>query len=187
MGRKLHRDAACGPDSLADATCQFEMVAVAGRKIIAGLRNSDDRRARLQFLASEAVVEIALEVERGHAGVMWIVEPFGGTKFAPDTRERLVHGFSRSAHAPFWCAILTLGDDVYMTLPTSQIRASRARFTTLIQRHRRKSLIRPPPQKGTSGEGCGAQALGPASGNCNREEVYVVRPYSRRAEIVWQL
>jgi hypothetical protein len=36
---------------------------------------ADDRLAGAQLVAGEAVVEIALQVERGHAGVVGIVKP----------------------------------------------------------------------------------------------------------------
>ena len=76
----------------------------------AGLSNADDRRAGLQLFPGQPVIEVALEIERGHARIVWVVKPFAGTEFAPgDAGERLVHGFSRSAHAPFLCGILILG------------------------------------------------------------------------------
>ena len=75
MTREFERDAAGRPDAFAHALGQFEMVAVAGRQIRAGLRDADDRLAGAQFLAGQAVVEIALEIERRHAGILGIVEP----------------------------------------------------------------------------------------------------------------
>jgi hypothetical protein len=40
---------------------------------------------------------------------MWIVKPLAGTEFASgDAGKRLVHGFSRSAHALFLCVFLVL-------------------------------------------------------------------------------
>jgi hypothetical protein len=102
MGRKFHRDAAGGADSFPHPVGQLEMMPVARRKVVAGLRNADDRLAGLQFLPSQAIIEVAFEVERGHARIMRVVEPFAGAEFAPgDAGERFVHDFSRSAHALF--------------------------------------------------------------------------------------
>ena len=83
MHRKFHRDAAGGANALAHPVRQFEMVAVAGRKIVAGLGDADNRLAGLQFFPRQAVIEVTLEVERGHSGVMGVVEPLAGTEFAP--------------------------------------------------------------------------------------------------------
>ena len=108
--RKFHRDAAGGADALADPVRQFEMMAVARREVVAGLRDADDRLAGLQFLPGQAVIEVALEIERGHARVMGVVEPLAGTKFASgDAGKRLVHCFSRSAHAFFLCVDFRIG------------------------------------------------------------------------------
>ena len=82
MGREFHRDAAGGADAFAHPVRQFQMVAVARRQVVAGLRDADDRLAGLQFLAGQAVIEVALEIERGHSGVMRIVEPLERAKFA---------------------------------------------------------------------------------------------------------
>src|SRR5471032_626691 len=72
---ELERNAACVADAVAYAARELEMMAVARREIRAGLRNADDRLARLQFFARDAVVHVALEIERGHAGIGGIVEP----------------------------------------------------------------------------------------------------------------
>jgi hypothetical protein len=145
MGGKLHRNTAGGANPFPDPVCQFEMVAVTWRQVVAGLGNADDRLAGLQLLPGQAVIEIALEIERGHAGVGRIVKPFAGAEFAPgDAGKRLVHVFSRSAHALILCACY---DRFYMPLTASQSRWQEPCFTTLIQRHRRKSLVRPLPIK----------------------------------------
>ncbi|OIQ68662.1 hypothetical protein GALL_497440 [mine drainage metagenome] len=81
--RKFHRDAAGSADSLPDPVCQFEMVAVARRQVVACLRDADDRLAGLQLLPGQAVIEVALKVERGHSGVVGVVKPLAGTEFAP--------------------------------------------------------------------------------------------------------
>ena len=82
MGRKFHRDAAGGADALAHAMRQFQVVAVARRQVVAGLRDADDGFAGLQFFPGEAIIEVALEIERGHARIMRVVEPFAGSEFA---------------------------------------------------------------------------------------------------------
>ena len=41
----------------------------------AGLGDADDRLARLQLGPGEAVIEVALEIERGHARIVGVVEP----------------------------------------------------------------------------------------------------------------
>ena len=51
MDRKFHRDAAGRADAFAHPVRQFEMVAVAGRQVVAGLGDADDRLAGLQFVA----------------------------------------------------------------------------------------------------------------------------------------
>ena len=82
VGREFHCDAAGHTDAFADPVRQFDVMAVAGGKIVAGLRDADDRLAGLQFLTGQAVIEIAFEIERGHARVMRVVEPFEGTELA---------------------------------------------------------------------------------------------------------
>jgi hypothetical protein len=82
MGRELHRDAAGRADAFADPVRQFEMVAVARRQVVAGLGDADDRLAGLQFLPGQPVIEVALQIKRGHARVGWIVEPLAGAEFA---------------------------------------------------------------------------------------------------------
>ena len=72
---ELHGDAAGVADAVAHALGELEVVAVAGREVGAGLGDADDRLAGLEFLAADAVVHVALEVERGHVGVAWVVEP----------------------------------------------------------------------------------------------------------------
>jgi hypothetical protein len=72
---KLEANAAGGNDAVAHALGQLDMVAVARRQIGAGLGDADDRFARLQFLAGDAVVEVALDIGRRHLAVAGIVEP----------------------------------------------------------------------------------------------------------------
>ena len=70
------------------------MVAVAGREIGAGLGDADDRLARAQFGGGEAVVELALDIERGHAGIFRIVVPEFGAQEA--LLLRALGGFHRA-------------------------------------------------------------------------------------------
>src|SRR3569833_2877306 len=46
-----------------------------GRQVAAGLGDADDRFARLQFLARQTEVQIALQIQRRHVGIAGIVEP----------------------------------------------------------------------------------------------------------------
>jgi len=98
--------------------CQFEMVTVAGRQIIAGLGDADDRFAGLQLAARQAEIQITLEIERGHSRIMRVVEPFAGAKLA--TRacaiDRLIHDSSRTAHMPSQCATSYLGPILHVAI-----------------------------------------------------------------------
>ena len=64
-----------GSMAIAHAFGQHEMMAVAGRKIVAGLGDADDRLAGAQLLRRQSEVHVALEIERRHAGIFRIVEP----------------------------------------------------------------------------------------------------------------
>ena len=75
MDRKLEGDAARLADAFADALGEFQVMPVAGAQIRAGLRDPDDRPARCQLLARQSIIEVALEIERGHARIVRIVEP----------------------------------------------------------------------------------------------------------------
>src|SRR5262245_55898951 len=75
MDRKLNRDAAHVADAVADAARELEMVAVAGSEVGPGLGDADDRPARLQLLAGEPIVQIALQIERRHVGLAVVVPP----------------------------------------------------------------------------------------------------------------
>jgi hypothetical protein len=68
-------DPASGANALANALGKIEVMAVAGRKVRAGLGNADDRFAGSQFRRRKPKIQIALEIKRGHSGVFWIVEP----------------------------------------------------------------------------------------------------------------
>ena len=75
MHRKLDGHAARGADAGGDALREHDVMAVAGRKIRARLRDADDGLARLQLLERHAVVQVALQIERRHVGVGRVVEP----------------------------------------------------------------------------------------------------------------
>ena len=75
MDWEFHGDAAHGQDAVAHPLGEFEVVAVAGRQVVAGLGDADDRLARSQFARCQAEVEVAFDVERRHAGIVGIVEP----------------------------------------------------------------------------------------------------------------
>jgi hypothetical protein len=121
------------------------MMAVAWRKIAAGLCNTDDRLAGLQFVPGQSVVEVALKIERRHRRIMRVVKPLAGTEFAPGgTGYRLVHRFSRTAHALFLCVMFVLAGNLGMSTVCPQRLPERVPPTTLIQRHYQKILVRPP-------------------------------------------
>ncbi|MNT39060.1 hypothetical protein D3C72_1752780 [compost metagenome] len=82
MYRELHRDAARVPDTRLDALGQRQVMPVAGRQIAAGLGDADDRPPGLQLLPRQAVVKIALDVDRRHIGVRGVVEPFLAAQLA---------------------------------------------------------------------------------------------------------
>ena len=75
MHRELHGDAAGVADAVAHPLGELQVMPVAGREVRAGLRDADDRLARLQLLAAQPVVQVALQVERRHVRVARIVEP----------------------------------------------------------------------------------------------------------------
>src|SRR6516165_4108428 len=75
MHRKFDGDAAGIADSGAHALRQFKMVTIARAQIRAGLSDADDRAAGRQFGPGQSIIEIALEIERGHSRIVGIVEP----------------------------------------------------------------------------------------------------------------
>ena len=84
MHRNFNHRAAGGNDPIAHPFGQFNMVAIAGAKVAAGLGNANDRLARLQLVACQTVVEIAFEIERCHLLIVGIVEPLLGSQFRFD-------------------------------------------------------------------------------------------------------
>ncbi len=84
--REFHGDTARVADTGLDPLGQLQVMTIAGREIAAGLGDADDRPARLEFVTGQAVVHVALDIERGHVGVGRIIEPllaaqraFGGS------------------------------------------------------------------------------------------------------------
>jgi hypothetical protein len=75
VDRKLHRDTPRVADAGLDPLGQFDVMAVAGRQVAAGLGDADDRPAGLQFVPGQAVVHVTLDIERGHVGVVRVIEP----------------------------------------------------------------------------------------------------------------
>src|SRR5262249_5077070 len=106
VARELERDAAGAADALAHAMRELEMMAIARREVGTGLRDADDRRALPQFRGGEAEVEITLEVERRHAGIVRIIEPqcraqpAGGGGFPGHMHVRLSNTARRIAASP---------------------------------------------------------------------------------------
>src|SRR5258705_527592 len=141
-------DLAAGTDSLADPMRQFKVMAITRRKIVARLRNADDRLAGLQLMPGQAVIEVALEVECGHSRVVGVVEPLAGTEFAPgDAGKRLVHGFSRSAHALFLCVVFVMAGNVCMPPAGSQCRPRRGSSSDLVSTRSPKKVGKNPGEK----------------------------------------
>jgi hypothetical protein len=75
MHRKFDGDAAGGPDPLANPFGQYDMVPVARRQIGPRLCDSDDGFSRAQFVGGQAEIQIVLQIERRHVGMVRIVEP----------------------------------------------------------------------------------------------------------------
>ena len=91
MNRKFEGDAARLADSRPHTLGQALVDAVAGREIGAGLRDPDDGLAGLQLVAGQAEIHVALDIERGHAGIERIVEPASAAQ--------LLRGHERISHA----------------------------------------------------------------------------------------
>src|SRR5690606_13782532 len=81
VDRELDRDAAGITDAVAHALRELEVMPVARRQVATGLRDADHRTvAAMQLVECQAEVHLALEVERGHAGIVGIVEPGAGSQ-----------------------------------------------------------------------------------------------------------
>jgi putative ABC transport system ATP-binding protein len=73
---ELHRDPAGVADARLDTVHQEDVDLVAGHEVRSGLRDPDDRTLGLQLTLGEALVLVALQVERRHPRVVGVVEPF---------------------------------------------------------------------------------------------------------------
>ncbi len=73
--REFQRNTTGIADAVLDPRRQFQVMAIAGHEIASGLGDANDRASRLQLLAGQTVVQVALHVERGHVGIMRVVEP----------------------------------------------------------------------------------------------------------------
>ena len=62
-------------NTVLDAPRELNVMPIAGCEIAACLCDSDDWTSGLKLRACETEVEVALEIEGGHAGIGWIVEP----------------------------------------------------------------------------------------------------------------
>ena len=80
MDRKLQRHAARIANAVPHAAGEFDMVPVTGRQIGAGLRDADDRLAAAQLVRRDAIVHVALEIQRRQRRIGGIVEPAAGTQ-----------------------------------------------------------------------------------------------------------
>ena len=84
--REFHGDATGIADTGLDPLGQFQVVAIAGGEVAAGLSDADDGPTGLEFVAGQAIVHVTLDIERGHVGVGRVIEPelaaqraFGGS------------------------------------------------------------------------------------------------------------
>jgi hypothetical protein len=78
MGREFDGDATGVANTLTHALGQLDMMAIARHQVAAGLGDADDRPARLHFFQADPIVQVALDIERGHVRVGGIVEPGSG-------------------------------------------------------------------------------------------------------------
>ena len=60
---------------IAYAFRELEVMAIARTEVGAGLSNADDRFARGELRAGQAIIKITLQIERSHSRIVWIVEP----------------------------------------------------------------------------------------------------------------
>src|SRR5262249_55013624 len=75
MGPELQRDAARIPNSRAHSLGELQMMTIARDEVTPALRDADDRASALQLASGEAEVEVPLEIESGHLGIVRVVEP----------------------------------------------------------------------------------------------------------------
>ena len=94
MHREFQRHAAGVADAVADAAGEVDVMPVAGRQIRPGLRDPDDRLAAPKLIGRDAVVHVALEIQRGHRRIGRVVEPAAGP-------QALVGIAGMTGHFPF--------------------------------------------------------------------------------------
>ena len=75
MDREFQRNAAAIANAVTDPARKVQEMPVARRQVGAGLGDADDRLAALQFLARDAEIGVALDIQRRHRRVVGIVEP----------------------------------------------------------------------------------------------------------------
>jgi hypothetical protein len=75
MHRELERDAAGIANAFPYSLRNHQVVAVAWGQIATGLRDTDDRPVRLELCDRQPEVRVALEIQRAHVGMRWIIEP----------------------------------------------------------------------------------------------------------------
>lgn len=78
VGGKLKRNAPRRSDPLPNPLREFQVVPIARGQVRPRLRNANDGLAGHQLFASHPVVEIALDVQRHHARVLFAPEPVRG-------------------------------------------------------------------------------------------------------------
>src|SRR6476659_8616112 len=75
MHGELERDSASVADPVFHALGELQVVPIARHEITAALSDADDWPIALELGPSQAVVEVPLQVQRGHLRVVRIVEP----------------------------------------------------------------------------------------------------------------
>ena len=83
VNRKFERDTTRLADAGPHAFRQALVDAVAWREVGPCLRDAYDGLARLQLFAGQAEIHVALDIERGHAGIERVVEPATAAQLFP--------------------------------------------------------------------------------------------------------
>src|SRR5262249_53886820 len=75
MHREFEGDAAGLADAFAHALGELKMMTIAGREVGPALGDAYDRLAGCELLLGQPEIEVTLEIKRGHARIVGIVEP----------------------------------------------------------------------------------------------------------------
>src|SRR5690349_857059 len=80
MHRKFEGNSARVANAVAHPFGKVQMMAVARNEIAAGLRNPYNGLAALKLFPGKPVIQIALQIERRHSRIAWIVPPGAAAK-----------------------------------------------------------------------------------------------------------